>query len=175
MDKVIYRDGKGRFALNLVKRFFRLCLAGSGMTVIILSAYFIGQHHNPVVVYGEKEVIVDNLEIRKGELKEVLLDKLQACESGGRNEEDGIVILDSNDVGSYGVLQFQRKTFMYYYEKMTGEKINGRDAIILALNKDKARDLARWIIFESGSGLRDWVNCAKHRNLTAELGFINSL
>lgn len=108
-------------------------------------------------------------------LKESILDRLAKCESGGKKEEDGIVHLDSNDVGSYGAFQWQRKSVIHYSE-LRGNKINGRDAIILALTPDKARDLAKYVIFETSSGVvNDWTNCSKKLGLQAEVDVIKKL
>lgn len=109
-------------------------------------------------------------------LKDQVIEELAKCESGGRREEDGIVILDSNDKGSYGPLQFQRKTVMHYYKMMTGNEINGRDAIILALQGDKARELAKYVVFSTNSGVaKDWVNCSKWHGLQSKVDMIKSM
>ena|SRR3990167_6083689 len=116
------------------------------------------------------------MEARVEALKDDIVARLEKCESGGKKEEDGIAILDSNDVGSYGPLQFQRKTVMHYYELKEGKPINGRDAIIFALQGDKARDLARWVIFETPNGVaKDWVACDRKLGLQAEVNVVNKL
>lgn len=109
-------------------------------------------------------------------LKDEVIAELEKCESGGRKEEDGIVILDSNNKGSYGPLQFQRTTVIHYYKLMTGKDINGRDAIILALQGDKARELAKYVIFETKNGVaKDWVNCSNYHNLQYKVDTIKKL
>lgn len=109
-------------------------------------------------------------------LKDQVIEELAKCESGGRKEEDGIVILDSNDKGSYGVMQWQRTSVMHYYKMRTGKEINGRDAIILALQGDKAKDLAKWVIFETKSGVKtDWVNCSAYHNLQEKVDMIKKM
>lgn len=116
------------------------------------------------------------LESKVEDMKEDVLNKLASCESGGRKEEDGITVLDSNGVGSYGALQWQRKSFMFYWEKMTGTPINGRDAIIAAMTPEKARQLAKWVIFETDSGVaKDWVICSRKHNLQLKVDFIKEL
>src|SRR3990167_10954782 len=116
------------------------------------------------------------MEAKVEALKDDIVARLEKCESGGKKEEDGIAILDSNDVGSYGPLQFQRKTVMHYYELKEGKPINGRDAIILALQGDKARDLARWVIFETPNGVaKDWTNCSRQLGLQKEVDVVNKL
>lgn len=116
-----------------------------------------------------------SMEIKVEDLKNEILNTLAKCESAGKKEEDGIAILDSNDRGSYGPFQFQRKTVMHYMEKK-GTPVNGRDAIILALQGDKARELAHYVIFETSAGVaNDWVNCNKKHNLQAQVDIIKKL
>jgi hypothetical protein len=118
----------------------------------------------------------DRLEVKVRQLKDEVLDTLMKCESGGRKEEDGIVVLDSNDKGSYGAFQWQRTSYMHYYEKMTGNKISGRDAIIEALQTEKARKLAEWVIFETNAGSgKDWVICTRNYKLQAKVDLIKEL
>jgi hypothetical protein len=108
--------------------------------------------------------------------KEKVIDMLEKCESGGKNEEDGIVVLDTNNVGSYGVVQWQRKSVMHYHHKRTGEKLNGRDAILLALDRERARDLAKWVIFDTDAGVAtDWVNCSRMHGLQTRVDLIKEL
>lgn len=154
------------------RAFFRI----AGISIVLTVAVVSGSLIFPNVIYSIKEVPVDILPMRIDELKNEVVAKLEKCESGGRKEEDGIVVLDSNDRGSYGVMQWQRKSVMYYYELKTGNPINGRDAIILALTADKARDLAKWVIFETESGVeKDWYNCSKKHGLQTEVDLIKKL
>ncbi len=117
----------------------------------------------------------ETLESKVDALKDEVLDTLAKCESAGRKEEDGIAILDSNDKGSYGPFQFQRKTVIHYMAQR-GTPVNGRDAIILALQGDKARALAKYIIFDTKAGVEnDWYNCSNKHNLQVEVDIINKL
>lgn len=120
-------------------------------------------------------VDLGRLERKIAELKTEVVETIAKCESGGRNEEDGIVVLDSNNVGSYGVMQWQRKSVMHYYEKRYDQKISGRDAILLALNAEKAKDLAEWVIFETPNGWRNWIICSQKNDIASKVGFIKIL
>lgn len=168
------RDYKGRFT----KRKWFLWLALIAVAFIALHVHFNSWYDKeiryeaaiPVVYAGE------TMEAKVEEMKEGVLDTLAKCESGGKKEEDGITVLDSNNVGSYGVFQWQRKSYMHYYEIMTGNKINGRDAIIHAMTPEKARELARFVIFETKSGVAtDWVNCSRKYKLQERVDFIKEL
>lgn len=127
---------------------------------------------NEIVIDKSDEKFAAKIEL----LKDEVIAELEKCESGGRKEEDGIVILDSNNRGSYGVLQWQRNSVIHYYKMMTGKDINGRDAIILALQGDKARELAKYVIFETNNGVeKDWVNCNLYKNLQYKVDTIKKL
>mgnify|MGYP003385384184 CR=1 FL=1 len=126
-------------------------------------------HNTPIVISmgGTVAAKVDDL-------KNEVVETIAKCESGGRKEEDGIVILDSNDVGSYGVVQFQRKTVMHYYKMRTGHEINGRDAIMLAMNSSEAKDLAKWILFETDKNAwRNWYTCSIKNDISTKIEMIN--
>jgi len=157
---------------------FITCVIG---TLIFLYAWKTQEEGNKVHAEAPKPILVQTafadttMEAKVDALKEEILDTLMQCESAGRKEEDGIAILDSNDKGSYGPFQFQRTTVMFYMEKK-GEPINGRDAIILALQGDKARDLARYVIFETDAGVaKDWVNCNRKHGLQTQVDLIKKL
>ena len=181
----------GRFARKTkLAAFFTLIVAGAWIVLIfhpVFSAWLDKQNAAgelnyvseiiPSIPVAHAGVTQESkYEAKIEELKNSVLDRLAKCESGGKKEEDGITILDTNNVGSYGPFQFQRKTVMFYEEKRTGKPINGRDAIILALQGDKARELASWIIFETKAGVaQDWVNCDRANGLQKEVDLIKRL
>ena len=170
------RDTRGRFrkVRTWLARFLVVFVVVGFGYAITADRWVTTQHDissiSPIVHAGE------TMEAKVERLKEDILDTLALCESGGRSEEDGIVVLDTNNVGSYGAYQFQRKTVMHYVKLMTGNEVNGRDAIILAMTPDKARELASWIIFETASGVeKDWYNCSKRNDLQVEVNIIKKL
>lgn len=106
-------------------------------------------------------------------MKDDIINQLAKCESGGKSETDGITVLDTNGVGSYGALQWQKRSVMHYYKQMTGTEINGRDAIIYAMTPDKARTLAKYVIFDTAAGVEnDWVNCNIKLGLQKQIDLI---
>ena len=118
----------------------------------------------------------EQFEAKIEKLKDEVIAELEKCESGGLKDEDGIVVLDSNNKGSYGVMQWQKSSVIHYYQKMTGEVMNGRDAIVYALTADKARELAKWVVFETASGVeKDWYNCSKKYSLQSKVDLIKEL
>lgn len=180
--RIVHRDRKGKFS---VRRFSYILYAIAAFLLFVVFAplfsNWMGEQNKksnltflaaPPAYAG---VVAPTMESKVEDLKESILDRLAACESGGKKEADGIAILDSNNVGSYGIFQFQRKTVMHY-QKLRGTDINGRDAIILALQGDKARELAKWIIFDTKAGVaQDWVVCSRKHGLQAEVDILKKL
>jgi len=118
----------------------------------------------------------DRLEEKVRQLKDEVLDSLAKCESGGRDNESGIIVWDTNNKPSLGKFQFQVATVQHYVEKRDGTKISGREAILLALDETEARKLAEWVIFDSGKGsASDWVICTRKGNLAEKQAIIKSL
>lgn len=171
------RDRNGRYSH---RRFtFFLLIVAAFLLFTLAAPAFSGwlDNQNKLTYIAPSPVYAAvTMESKVESLKESILDRLAACESAGKKESDGIAILDSNNVGSYGPFQFQRKTVMHYEQLRTGTTINGRDAIILALQGDKARELAKWIIFDTKAGVsNDWVTCSKKLNLQSEVDIIKKL
>lgn len=128
-----------------------------------------------------KEIQVDNLAKKIDELKWEVVDKLQSCESGGYNENHGLVTFDPDSTGktshiaSYGLLQFKQPTVIHYMKTLYNKEVNGKEAILIALNEDQARNLARDIIFDVQGGVFNWANCAKKMGLAEEITLIRRL
>lgn len=115
------------------------------------------------------------------QMKNDVLNRLSQCESGGRDSEDGIVTFDPDKSGkpqnipSYGIFQFKAPTVQYYHKKRTGEDLTGKEAILLALDDEKARELASWIIFDTDAGSKnDWVICSRVKELNTLVDFVKS-
>ena len=145
-----------------------------------LGGYFVGVDNLAgkelhAVNVAEAAVIPVVMPSKVDEMKRDVLDRLSKCESGGLASETGIDTIDTNNKVSYGVFQFQKATVQYYWQKMTGEKISGKEAILIALDDVKARELASWIIFETDAGsAKDWVRCSHRDDLTTLVEFIKA-
>ena len=152
------------------------------MIVIGVGAYFIGGKFNPDIRYqaGEK-VIVDNLSQKVNELKGALVSDIQKCESAGYDESDGIITFDGNknnkkiEIPSIGTYQFKKSTIIYYYDTLYQKDITGKEAVLIALDDEKAGQLASDVIFKTSNGLSNWYNCSKKINAQSRLDIINSL
>ena len=110
------------------------------------------------------------------ELKADVVARLLACESAGHTEDDGIIIFDSNAKASVGQLQWQVSSVQYYYKKLYGKNITRKEAVLIALDTQKASQLASDVIFrEGGNPEKDWYNCSKKLGLAAEVKVLNKL
>jgi hypothetical protein len=144
--------------------------------LMILAAAIIPNTTSAVKVTPASTIAPDRLDEKLKEMKAEVLDTLSKCESGGKKEEDGIVILDTNNKGSYGIFQWQKTSVQHYFQMKTGKPISGKDAIILALDPEEARKLAEYVIFETKSGvINDWTNCSKKHGLQGKVDIISSL
>ena len=159
-----------------VARFMRKlgwCFVSVGfLWLVYLAGTFFGATER--ILFLDREVKVDTLSTKVRELKEEVLDGLKACESGGAEESAGLIIYDSNKVASIGSYQFQVKTIIYYYKTLYDKEITKKEAVLIALDDVRARELASDIIFKA-DGLKNWLNCANKNNLRSGLNIIESL
>lgn len=158
---------------SFIRKFVKLSLIG----LFIYGVFVAGRYTNIEYTAPQvKAVVKDTLTDKVVQLKGEVLDTLMSCESRGYENEDGIIIFDSNKEPSIGQFQFQRDTVVYYYKALYGKEITRKDAIIIALDADKSRDLAEDIIFQDkGKGVNNWYNCNKKHNLKAKIDVIKEL
>lgn len=164
--------------VRFIKRTIILSALVGLVSGVIVGTYKLGGTLNPVISYAEK--IVDTSDLMLDEkilgLKNGVVDKLQACESAGHKETDGIIIFDSNKKASIGQLQFQVATVQYYYKTLYNKTITQKEAVIIALDTPQARDLARDVMFNTKNmASKDWYNCEKRHNLDAQIAIIKAL
>ena len=136
---------------------------------------------NIIVEAAVPEVqIIDRTPEKIAELKSSVIDRLLACESAGHGEDEAIILYDNNKAGSLkgknvfslGQLQFKVSTVQKYVKDRTGHGITQKEAVLLALDTEAARDLAEWIIFETQGGIFNWLNCSNKHGLEAEVTII---
>lgn len=156
------------------KVFTLLVLAVLGL----IALYMFFPRTNTVEVTKEVEVVkeVDNLSVKVSQIKNDILDTLTECESKGSKEEDGLIIFDSNAKASIGQLQFQKLTVVRYYKALYNKDITGKEAILIALDYPKARQLASDIIFGNDSkGINNWYNCKVKHGLQDDVDWVKKL
>lgn len=162
-------------------RFVRICIYLSILVGLILYAGYMLKVYYPEYKIVEKEVVVDNLSGKIGELKGELLSEIKACESAGRSEDYGLITFDPNpnrksvEIPSIGSYQFKKATVIFYYKKLYNKDITGKEAILIALDDEKAGDLAKDIIFTTDKGLSNWINCSNKYKSADKLALIKKL
>jgi len=160
-----------------VKTFFKKLAFWVTVVLILVAvgAYARWAYPSIQISIRETKVEVDTLTPKIEELKTEILDSLQSCESQGAKESDGLIVYDSNKVASIGLYQFQKKTVIYYVKTLYGKDITGKEAIELALDREKARKLAGDIIFQTDKGIDNWYNCKNKKGLAENIKWVNKI
>lgn len=125
--------------------------------------------------------VIDNTPTKIDALKDEVVASVLSCESAGYKEDDAIVTYDNNQAGSlkgknvwsFGQLQFKVSTIQHY-SSLRGVTLTQKEAVLLALDTDKASDLAKYVIFDQ-NGIDNWHNCAVKLSLQAEVSAIQKL
>lgn len=174
MGKEIRRDRRGRFSRGSKGI---IAVAVIAVAFFIFNSHFNAWYEAETIEYVAPRVAYASIsmEAKVEVLKEDILDRLMACESAGHSEEDGIIIFDSNNEPSIGQFQFQRDTVVHYYGTLYGKEITRKDAVVIAVDTEKARELAHDIIFGVQGGVFNWENCAESTGIVPEITVIKKL
>ena len=106
------------------------------------------------------------------ERKDESIRQLAHCESGGSGPSDRPIY---GGRGAYlGRLQFATRTVMAYVQKRDGIALNPKDAAALALDYDRAADLAKYMIFDLEEPWH-WPLCSKKVNAQAEIAALKQI
>ncbi len=106
------------------------------------------------------------------ERKDEVVRQIAICESGGYGPSDRPIY---GGRGAYlGRLQFATRTVMSYVQKRDGIALNPKDAAALALDYDRAADLAKYMIFDLEEPWH-WPLCSKKANAQAEIQALKQL
>jgi len=57
---------------------------------------------------------------------------------------------------SWGILMFKLPTIIFYYKTLYGQEISEKEALLIAIDDEKAKELASDIIFEVEGGVWNW-------------------
>lgn len=157
-----------------VKVAVKLITLGGVTGVIVYAIFMAGRISKPEHMFASTP---DNLPAKVQQMKNDVLDTLSLkCEIQGRKVEDANIIFDSNGKASIGPFMFQVKTVIHYYNVLYKKTITGQEAIAIANDPVKSRELASDIIFTHPNGVaKDWVNCAKKFDLTAKVAWVKQL
>ncbi len=128
-----------------------------------------------------EERINERIEAKITVLENELLETLSiGCETLGVEDPDGAIVYDTAASGdsrrmSIGAFMFQRRTIKHYIKMRDGINITNAEAIAIAIDREKASDLARYVIFEKGKVKNEWYNCNIKNSLDGQVKLINSL
>lgn len=139
----------------------------------------------------EKKVVVDNsLKNKIESLKHGILEDLRTAEVQGYEHMDAIIVFDPlkkdlescRRVGgvklhcySFGHFNFKIETVKYYYGKFYNKTLTDKEAMDIALDNDKAYDLAYKVIFDEVGGIYNWINSGKKINAVERIELIREL
>lgn len=177
----VYYNGELRDSAGKFTSFRRIVWRGCEYVLVSLFIIlFVGLYwgsKQPMTYTAEAQEIqvVDRTPEKIEKLKDQVVADLAKCESGGHNEDTGIIVFDSNDRASIGQLQFQKATVIHYMKTLYGKDITGKEAVMIALDTEKASALAKDIIFKDSKGWRNWFNCETKLGLGAKVEIIKEL
>lgn len=180
------RDSVGRFSFKSTLKYYVARISIGLKRVMIMMAFFLmGSYgvlginhfvtHEPSVIFA-RDSSTEIFKTKIEQLKNEVVSDLMDCESAGHKEADGIIIFDTNKKASIGRAQFQVATVIHYYKILYGKDISRKEAVEIALNDDKAAELAKRIGFETNNKFgKDWVNCTVKYDLDKRADLIKQL
>lgn len=166
-----------------VKRFLGLCVIGIVVAGVIVSIALIGRAINPKIIYEvkEKEVVLDNLASKIDQLKGELIKDIYDNERAGRTEEDALITWDPNpnhksvEIASIGSCQWKIPTLQESYLKHYSITLTRKEAVLLALDDEKCKEVMTKVIFNEENGWRKWFNSGVKVKASERLAIIKSL
>lgn len=182
-------DGSKKSDRKEAKRFIRNSIIAlfvmGGSIGILAGGYKIGALSNVQIAFAEKEVDVTDIKFSRKieELQMKLVEDLMNCESNGATDDSGLITYDpqkgntnASKIPSIGRLQFKVDTVVYYQKTLYNAVLTRTEAIKLALDTEKAKVLARDIIFSvNKGGINNWYNCSVKLNLEQRVEIIKQL
>jgi len=104
--------------------------------------------------------------------KDELMRELATCESGGSGTSDERIY---GGRGAFvGRFQFMPRTVMLYVQQRDGRMLSFSEAKELAHDYERAKELAKYMIFEQGR-TNDWPVCSRKIGLAGQVAEIQSL
>lgn len=176
---------------KLIKIIIAIILIGVGTTALFFGEIWLPEKlHNTVEATNAPTIVIDKSDEmykkKVDQLKSELAEELKGCESPGDTINTKPVIADNNaegtlkggDIPSIGGFRFKVSTVTGYYKQMTGNQITPTEAVILALDYPRAKELAKFIIFETkegDKGVDNWRTCAARLKLHSRVEAIKQL
>lgn len=152
-------------------------------SILLTVLVFTIRYAFPKVEYSivEKQVVIDNLSEKVNQLKGELIADIKKGESLGKVDCDSMITFDPNvnnkkvEIPSLGCYQYKVSTVQHYYKKLYNQDITRKEAILVAMDENKAGELTRDIVFKEKGGLDNWYNTSKKYDLYNKLAIINKL
>lgn len=170
------RDIKGQYASKRYGRISKIVLL---LFVAVVGVFiFLGQiwlPKNLVEATNTEVITIDRTPEKIEAAKVATVAMLETCESAGHTPEEGIVILDTNNKMSFGVLQLQKDHIKNFYKKLYGKEVSGQEAVIIAITPEMARSLTKDVLFQVEDGWREWYNCGIKLELKGRIELIEEL
>lgn len=166
-----------------VKRFLGLCVIGIVVAGVIVAIALVGREINPKIIYEvkEKEVVLDNLAGKIDQLKGELIKDIYDIERGGKTEDDALITWDPNpnhksvEIASIGSCQWKIPTLQESYLKHYGETLTRKQAVLIALDDEKCKEVMTKVIFGEENGWKKWFNSGVKVKASERLAVIKSL
>lgn len=157
-----------------------MTLAAISLTVFIVSGVAFLTGHYTQTAQAEA-VAGDTLTAKVEQLQTDIVEQIAQLESSNVDTKDALIIPDDNKRGtlprkdkvSIGCMQFKISTVQMYAKQLQQKDLTNYDAVLLALDCPKSKELAKAIIFQTTGGLWNWSVATKEMGLKVE--FIKSL
>lgn len=178
LDKWFYHSFR-----PFIELWLRRITLGGVASVFVYLAFMalvtaIEHRKEPHVIYETEAMVIDTTHMSIAELKKRTTERLASeCETKGVDEPDAAIILDTNHQMSIGKYMWQIKSVQFYAEKLYGEQLSRKEAILTALGEGAIdiNEMTQRVLFEVENGHREWFNCANALGLEREIEIINSL
>jgi hypothetical protein len=145
------------------------------LTAIIMAIAFGSAALSTTTVTAVTPEVIDLTPAKIQALKDDLVTRLEhECESKGTTSDETPNVFDVNGQGSYGLWRWQILSVVSYYKKLYGQDITNKQAILIALDDEKARALTTDVIFKA-AGIENWHNCNVKLGLRAQVDAIKFL
>lgn len=186
LNKLSKEDAKiHKFSMKNVMVMLIIFLVGS-YSIIGIYAYF--KVDRSIVLAEAKQTDIFKAKIEK--LKDGIVTDLMKCEGQSYKESDALITYDPTKamknaeptvknlkkVLSFGLFQFKVGTVIFYEKMRSGSILDQQEAIKIALDTEKARDLAKYVGFETKAKFSsDWVNCSAKYKLDERVDLIHQM
>lgn len=134
------------------------------IALILAGTFTAGQYSNPKTVFADRFVEVNTLDEKIDKMKNQVIEQIAKLETHNAKTEDGLIVFDDNSRGtlsrkdkvSIGCMQFKVGTVQHYTKILDKKDISNYEATLIALDCEKAKALAKRVIFEVQGGLWNW-------------------